>query len=283
MKHQLSIKHLALTIIICLFTSAALSAKSDKHTGDTQVILRAAAPFTTVILNSDLNVEIDIRPEYAGHIVYFKSDAGAPKIQCISAENNLIINSSAEQGAVCSRVRILCGSDLQSVINNGTGRIICPDLKNNLDADFNLINNNSGDIGVREAELRGIAIVNNAGGRIGIKKLKATGVDMVQNGTGKIYVAGKANEGRLALNSSGEIIANKTAIDDIHASLIGSGAINCHYTENLNAYINGSGNIYYLSKGGKAGKNITIRRDDSAGTTDPHVIPSEFNKSNNRH
>lgn len=265
-----------LTTILLLFTAAAgftAAARSDGHNDGTRVILKAAPTFDTVILNGNLTVEIAIDDRYAGYIVYYRDREDAPRLQCINSENTLLINGSAESAGICSRVTVVCSHDLVNVINNSAGRIVYPNATDKLTA-LNIINNASGDIGIRRSDIPSLNIINNGSGRIGIKKATSDSINIINNGSGKVFVGGKIKDAYYANNGSGLITANRAKAGRINACVNGSGDIRCRYADSLTAFVAGSGNILYYSRNGKPGKNVT-----AGGTSDDavsRITPTKF-------
>lgn len=268
-----TLRRLTIAILACIALSVPAYARKHHHgkPDGTQIVLRPADSYTNIVVNSDVDVEIVVNPKYAGYIVYHTSDDKSPQLQCIYSDNTLIINSSASNSAIVSRVQIVCDGNLANIVNNSSGRVIIPKVKNNLNSPLTLCNNASGDIGIKEYKLDAISIVNNGSGRIGIKKAKVESITAVQNGSGKIYIGGKANSASICNNGSGILVTRRARIGDIDATITGSGNIECSYKHQLRAVITGSGKLYY--KGNKPGKNISVGGKDNASA---QVIATDF-------
>ncbi len=254
---------------------AAISANTVSA-ADSDVILRAAASFDTLVLTGDVTVEIDYSDTYAGYIVYKTDNADSPRLKCHNDDNVLVIEGTKSAFSVVSRVRVVCATSLTSIINTGSGRVIIPRDNKNIKS-LSLTNTGSGDIGLRKFKGDALDIINTGSGRVGIKQLSVSNLNVVNSGSGAVFARGKASDASLVDSGTGDIVVFRLKAARVDAVASGQGSIKCRYKDSLKAAATSFGDIIYYSKNGKPGKNISAI-ESRAGNGKPHIYPSDFKK-----
>ncbi len=138
----------------------------------------------------------------------------------------------------------LCMKDVRKIKLTGTGKIIVPDLDND----------------VVTAEVTG-------SGRIVMEHLTADRFEVDIRGSGDVKVAGDVEEQSITISGSGNYEAERLISDFAHIKITGSGDANVSVSDDLNVIITGNGRVSYggypdiskLISG--AGKLMRRRRD----------------------
>lgn len=116
----------------------------------------------------------------------------------------------------------LCMKDVRKMRLTGTGKIVVPDLDND----------------VVTAEITG-------SGRIVMEHLTADQFDVVIRGSGNVKVAGDVEAQTLNISGSGNYEAERLVSDFAHIKITGSGDANVSVSDDLNVVISGSGKVSY--------------------------------------
>ncbi len=121
----------------------------------------------------------------------------------------------------------------------------------------------SGDIDADNLEFTHVFASIKGSGDIDLKNVKATNVNMQVNGSGDVNVKGSALQATLTVRGSGDIVADKLLATHTIATIAGSGDIDCYASQQLDAKVQGSGDIDYKghpSVVNKEGKKDNISR-----------------------
>ncbi len=233
-----------ITSLLWVFSLSLFSINAqDKIDADNRVTLVAAQIFDEILVNGDITVECQFKPELHRYIVYNTTENTDKRIICHNDSNRLIINGDNQRDMVASRIVVFCNDSLKAVIMNGSGNILIketPRLKR-----FHIIQNANGAIKIGNLQSHFLSIVNNGPGSILTKEVKARRLSMLNNGNGELkFKSIKAFNGTFILNSNTNV-----AFDDIlvrKASFItnGNGSFSLKgKTNELTLTSNNAGNI----------------------------------------
>lgn len=125
---------------------------------------------------------------------------------------------------------------------------------------MNLIVTGSGDIKTEKLQIRNLSASVKGSGDISLKNLKATSVDIKVNGSGDVDVDGSTQKAALTVSGSGDISAYGLNAANVVANIFGSGDIDCYASKQLDAKVEGSGEIDY--KGNPKIVNKQGRKDN---------------------
>lgn len=74
---------------------------------------------------------------------------------------------------------------------------------------------------------------------------KSRSLSAVLSGSGKLSITGEANDANIALSGSPVFEGKDFSVKTLSTQMSGSGKINIHVSENINAVISGSASVYY--------------------------------------
>lgn len=230
-------------IAICVIVTFA----QEKIGIENRVVFVAAQDFDEILVNGDITVECQFKPELYRYVVYNTTENSDKRIICRNDSNRLIIEGNNATDDVASRIVVFCNDSLKALIVNGSGNILVkevPRLKRfhliqnangaikigNLQAHFlSIVNNGNGKILARNVESRRLSTVNNSNGEVKLKSIKAFNgsfvingnsdmifsdllirkASFITNGSGNFKLSGKVNEATLTSNNSGNIDATE--------------------------------------------------------------------------
>ena len=106
----------------------------------------------------------------------------------------------------------------------------------------------SGDIDAENLNYTDISVAVKGSGDVVLKNMKVDNVNALVAGSGDIDMKGTAQRAILTVNGSGDISAGNLVATNVTATVSGSGDIECYASKQLNARVNGSGEIEYKGK-----------------------------------
>ena len=106
----------------------------------------------------------------------------------------------------------------------------------------------SGDIDAENLNYTDISVAVKGSGDVVLKNIKVDNVNALVAGSGDIDMKGTAQRAILTVNGSGDISAGNLVATNVTATVSGSGDIECYASKQLNARVNGSGEIEYKGK-----------------------------------
>jgi len=116
----------------------------------------------------------------------------------------------------------LCMKDVRKVTSTGSGKVLIPDLDNDV-----------------------VTVENIGSGLIVMEHLTADRLDVVIRGSGEVKVAGDVEAQSSVMSGSGSYEAERLVSDFAHIKITGSGDANVSVSDDLNVVITGSGKISY--------------------------------------
>lgn len=111
--------------------------------------------------------------------------------------------------------------------------------------DLNLNITGSGDIEAENLQYTNLSAFVKGSGDIDVKNVRATTVRTIVSGSGDVNLKGSTQWATLTVNGSGDISADKLTATNVVATVAGSGDIACYASKQLDAKVNGSGDIEY--------------------------------------
>lgn len=122
-------KRIILTLsLILAVTLGALAQINDD--GTRRVVLKAAKPYTKIVLDGPAVVELKYDPERGGYIYYNTIDNSAKRIEAISYDDGrLEIKADSVINALATRITVLYDKPLESITADHHGIIVAKDVK----------------------------------------------------------------------------------------------------------------------------------------------------------
>jgi hypothetical protein len=120
-----------------------------------------------------------------------------------------------------------------------------------------VLNNGDGYIESDAASLYGFEATSNGTGEINIRNIDTRLLNATVNGSGNMELMGDAESTNLTVNGSGQIIAYDLMQNECDAYMMADGNIYTRFYNRLNAFVSGSGNIFYKGDWRRVFTNIT--------------------------
>lgn len=260
-------KSLKITSILTLFLLIIVGVKAQTVTPSKKYITQEVKNVT------DFN---SIRVLGSPDIEYRQSSDSKTTVYIYGSDNLVdLLEVTTENGVLQVKmkegVKILSGERRLKVIASSSS-LVQVDVRGSADVDLKgTIQGNSlqlnifgsGDIEAENLQVTHISNTLKGSGDIKLKNVKAANINVEVNGSGDVEIKGETQQAVLALRGSGDITANKLIAVHVSANIAGSGDIECYASQQLDAVVNGSGDIEYEgnpSVVNKQGKKDQISR-----------------------
>ena len=135
--------------------------------------------------------------------------------------------------------------DLSGVELDGSGDFSVEPVKS---SDLTVSIQGSGDINIEGLTADTLSIELDGSGNITIQDISVESVDTSLQGSGDISLEGKADTQKVNVDGSGKVMAENLETTSAEISIAGSGEVTVWARDELNARVNGSGNIRYYGQ-----------------------------------
>jgi hypothetical protein len=250
------------TLLAVVIAVTVLPAKDKAEPQGHRVVQKTQDAFSAVVVNGNAVVDCKINENYKGYVVYYSDSYTAPRVAINVADGALVVTADTIGSAITSRVTVVCGPELNTVVVNGGTMLIreVPQTDSftivangpadgfysrKIKADTLIIANNAdkANIGIRRVKTSQANIVTNGGGNIAVAKLKADDLTAVTNGSGTLTFNGRAKQAALAANATGDIYGSRLRCKEVVATVNGPATIGCDPKDSASINIDGSGAV----------------------------------------
>lgn len=228
--------------LICLLFSAAILSSCGSGLvgiGDPIQESRALVHFEVLALGSSAHVELhQIKPGTQPKVVVRAEENLLPFIVTAVEDGRLDITQELPFRSPSGVVVEVYTSEIIQIINGGSGDITAP--KTMKCKDLHILNTGSGDVNV---------------------KFKGEDLFIENSGSGSVVASGKGNSVEIDSNGSGDTNTLDLKVRSAEIANDGSGNVSAYSQEELEASLDGSGDIKYHFKGNP--EDLELERDGS--------------------